>query len=76
MSDACNNTSTSSVGKDNDKRNRRNRENAKQIYKTVAASPNINIGIRPAKEYLQQSTMMLYHSIINSEEERIAKNKV
>ena len=33
-------------------------------------------GIWPPKEYLQYSTMMLYHSIINSEEERIAKNIV
>ena len=33
-------------------------------------------GIWPAKEYLQYSTMMLYHSIINNEEERIAKNIV
>ena len=33
-------------------------------------------GIWPAKEYLQYSTMMLHHSVINSEEERIAKNIV
>ena len=33
-------------------------------------------GIWPAKEYLQYSTMMVYHSIINSEEERIAKKIV
>ena len=29
MSDGCNTTWASSMGKDNDKRNRRNRENAK-----------------------------------------------
>ena len=33
-------------------------------------------GIWIAKEYLQYSTMMLYHSMINSEEEFIAKNIV
>ena len=33
-------------------------------------------GIWPAKEYLQYSTMMLYHSKINSEEECIAKNTI
>ena len=33
-------------------------------------------GIWPAKKYLQCSTMMLYHSIIKHEEERIAKNIV
>ena len=33
-------------------------------------------GIWPAKDYLQYSTMMLYHSKIKSEEERIAKNIV
>ena len=43
---------------------------------TSTAGVLMKTGIRPAKEYLQQSTMMLYHSIINSEEERIAKNKV
>ena len=31
-------------------------------------------GIWSAKEYLQYTTMTLYHSIINSEEERIVKN--
>ena len=81
MSDTCNTTWTSSMGKDNDKRNRRNRENAKQNTQTVTASPNITINCRSSngdkeKEYLQYSTMMLYHSIMNSEEERIAKNIV
>ena len=33
-------------------------------------------GIWSAKDYLQYSTMMLYHSKIKSEEERIAKNIV
>ena len=33
-------------------------------------------GIWPAKEYLQYSTMILYHSIITTEKERIAKNIV
>ena len=30
-------------------------------------------GIWPAKEYLQYSTVMLYHSIINSEKEHSKK---
>ena len=46
MSDACNTTWTSSMGKDNDKRNKRNRENAKQSTLTVTASPNITINCR------------------------------
>ena len=46
MSDACNTTWTSSMMKDNDKRNGRNRENAKQNTQTVTASPNININCR------------------------------
>ena len=87
MSDACNTTWTSSMGKDNDERNRRNRKNAKQITQTVTASRLVPIstsaagvlmetGIWPAKEYLQYSTMILYHSIITTEKERIAKNIV
>ena len=43
---------------------------------TSTAGVLIETGIWPAKEYLQYSTIMLYHSIINSEEERIAKNIV
>ena len=62
------------MGKDNDKRNRRNRENAKQSTQTVIASPIststagvlMETGTWPAKEYLQYSIMILYHSIINS----------
>ena len=84
MSDACNTTWTSSMGKDNDKRNKRNRENTKQSTQkllkvpisTSTAGVLMETGIWPAKEYLQYSTMMLYHSIINSEEESVAKNIV
>ena len=43
---------------------------------TSTAGVLMETGIWPAKEYLQYSTMMLYHSIINSEEERITKNIV
>ena len=43
---------------------------------TSTAGVLIETGMWPAKEYLQYSTMMLYHSIINSEEERITKNIV
>ena len=43
---------------------------------TSTAGVLMETGIWPPKEYLQYSTMMLYHSIINSEEERIAKNIV
>ena len=46
MSDAWNTTWTSSMGKDIDKRNRRNRENAKQSTQKVTASPNIHINCR------------------------------
>ena len=45
MSDACNTTWTS-MGKDNGKINRRNRENAKQSTQTVIVCPNININCR------------------------------
>ena len=41
-----------------------------------AAGVLMETGIWLAKEYLQYSTMMVYHSIINSEEERIAKKIV
>ena len=43
---------------------------------TSTAGLLMETGIWPAKEYLQYITMMLYHSIINSEGERIAKNIV
>ena len=43
---------------------------------TSTAGVLMKTGIWPAKEYLQYSTMMLYHSILNSEEERMAKNIV
>ena len=43
---------------------------------TSTAGVLMETGIWLPKEYLQYSTMMLYHSIINSEEERIAKNIV
>ena len=33
-------------------------------------------GVWPAKEYLQYSTMMLYHGTVNSEKEQIAKSIV
>ena len=46
MSDVCNATWTSSMGKDIDKRNKINRENAKQKTQTVISSPNININCR------------------------------
>ena len=48
MSDACNTIWTSSMRKDIDKRNRRNRENAKHSTQTVTGSPNININCRTA----------------------------
>ena len=40
---------------------------------TSTAGVLMETGIWSAREYLQYSTMMLYYSIINSEEERIAK---
>ena len=40
---------------------------------TSTAGALMETGVWPAKEYLQYSTMKLYHSIINSEEEHIAK---
>ena len=43
---------------------------------TSTAEALMETGIWPAKEYFQYSTMMLHHSLINSEEERIAKNIV
>ena len=43
---------------------------------TSTAGVLMETGIWPAKEYLQYSTMILYHSIINREEEHIAKNIV
>ena len=46
MSDVCNISRTSNMGKDICKRHRRNRENAKQIPEVVTASPNINIDCR------------------------------
>ena len=80
MSDAFNATWTSSMGKDNEKRNIRKIENAKQSTQLLQVPKSTSIagvlmetGIWPAKEYLQYSTMMLYHSIINVEEELVVK---
>ena len=46
MSDVCNTTWNSIMGKDNDKINRRNTENAKQSTQTVIVGPNINMNCR------------------------------
>ena len=81
MSDVSNATWTSSMGKDIDKRNKINRENAKQKTQTVISSPNININCRvmmetgmwPANEYLQYCPMRLYRSIINSKKRAYSK---
>ena len=43
---------------------------------TSTAGVLMETGVWPAKEYMQYSTMMPYHSVINSEEECIAKNIV
>ena len=43
---------------------------------TSTAGVLMETGIWPPKEYLHYSTMMLYHSTINSDEEHIAKNIV
>ena len=71
------------MGKDIDKRNRRNRENAMkstQILQvpisTSAAGVLMETVMWLAEAYCKYSTMMLYHSITNSEEEQIAKNIV
>ena len=41
---------------------------------TSTAGVLMETDIWPVNEHLNYSTMMLYHSIINSEEERLAKN--
>ena len=46
------------------------------LISASTARAQMHTGIRSAKEYLQYSTMMLYHNIIDSEEERITKNIV
>ena len=52
----------------------------KKILYLPKSIPNIGIlyetGIWPIKERIEYSTMMLFHSIMNSDDERISKKKI
>ena len=55
MCDAYNTTWASSMRKDIDKRNRRNRDNAKQSTQTVTANLDININFMNSDGYRNMS---------------------
>ena len=48
----------------------------KVLISTLTARTLMETEIWPAREYLQYSTMMLYHNIFNSEKECVPKDMV